>query len=31
MKIGRLFPDLLATLERAASSEAGFARTLRRS
>ena len=29
MKIGRLFPDLLATLERAASSEAGFTRTLR--
>jgi two-component system, NtrC family, sensor kinase len=30
MKIGRLFPDLLATLGRAASPEAGFARTLRR-
>jgi GAF domain-containing protein/signal transduction histidine kinase len=30
MKIGRLFPDLLATLGRAASSEAGFTRTLRR-
>ena len=30
MKIGRLFPDLLATLGGAASSEAGFARTLRR-
>ena len=29
MKIGRLFPDLLATLGRAASPEAGFARTLR--
>jgi PAS domain S-box-containing protein len=29
MKIGRLFPDLLATLGRAASSEAGFALTLR--
>ena len=29
MKIGRLFPDLLATLGRAASSEAGFTRTLR--
>jgi len=29
MKIGRLFPDLLATLGRAASSEAGFARTLK--
>ena len=29
MKIGRLFPDLLATLGGAASSEAGFARTLR--
>ncbi|HET8577149.1 MAG TPA: GAF domain-containing protein [Methylomirabilota bacterium] len=28
MKIGRLFPDLLATLGRAASPEAGFARTL---
>ena len=30
MKIGRLFPDLLATLGRAASPEVGFARTLRR-
>jgi two-component system NtrC family sensor kinase len=30
MKIGRLFPDLLATLGRAASPEAGFARALRR-
>ena len=30
MKIGRLFPDLLATLGGAASSEAGFARTLKR-
>jgi PAS domain S-box-containing protein len=30
MKIGRLFPDLLATLGGAASSEAGFERTLRR-
>jgi len=30
MKIGRLFPDLLATLGRAASPEAGFALTLRR-
>ena len=29
MKIGRLFPDLLATLGRAASSEAGFTRTLK--
>src|SRR5258705_7294792 len=29
MKIGRLFPDLLATLGRAASSEAGFALTLK--
>jgi GAF domain-containing protein/nitrogen-specific signal transduction histidine kinase len=29
MKIGRLFPDLLATLGRAASSEAGFAGTLK--
>src|SRR6185503_3846221 len=29
VKIGRLFPDLLATLGRAASPEAGFARTLR--
>ena len=29
MKIGRLFPDLLATLGRAASPEAGFTRTLR--
>lgn len=29
MKIGRLFPDLLATLGRAASSEAGFRRTLK--
>ncbi|MGH7413656.1 MAG: hypothetical protein ACREKJ_05605, partial [Candidatus Rokuibacteriota bacterium] len=29
MKIGRLFPDLLATLGRAASSEAGFSRTLK--
>ena len=29
MKIGRLFPDLLATLGRASSPEAGFARTLR--
>src|SRR5262245_45630415 len=29
MKIGQLFPDLLATLGRAASPEAGFARTLR--
>jgi PAS domain S-box-containing protein len=29
MKIGRLFPDLLATLGGATSSEAGFARTLR--
>ena len=29
MKIGRLFPDLLAVLGRAASSEAGFASTLR--
>ena len=29
MKIGRLFPDLLATLSRAASSEAGFALTLK--
>jgi two-component system NtrC family sensor kinase len=30
MKIGRLFPDLLATLGRAASPEVGFARTLKR-
>jgi GAF domain-containing protein/nitrogen-specific signal transduction histidine kinase len=30
VKIGRLFPDLLATLGGAASSEAGFARTLKR-
>ena len=30
MKIGRLFPDLLATLGGVASSEAGFARTLKR-
>lgn len=30
MKIGRLFPDLLATLGGAASSEAGFTRTLKR-
>jgi two-component system NtrC family sensor kinase len=30
MKLGRLFPDLLATLGRAASPEAGFTRTLRR-
>ena len=30
MKIGRLFPDLLTTLGRAASPEAGFAFTLRR-
>lgn len=29
MKIGQLFPDLLATLGRAASPEAGFARTLK--
>jgi two-component system NtrC family sensor kinase len=29
MKIGRLFPDLLSTLGRTASPEAGFARTLR--
>jgi PAS domain S-box-containing protein len=29
MKIGRLFPDLLATLGRASSSEAGFTRTLK--
>jgi two-component system NtrC family sensor kinase len=29
MKIGRLFPDLLATLGHAVSSEAGFARTLK--
>jgi two-component system NtrC family sensor kinase len=29
MKIGRLFPDLLATLGHAASSDAGFARTLK--
>jgi len=29
MKIGRLFPDLVATLGRAASSEAGFTRTLK--
>ncbi|MEX2223747.1 MAG: GAF domain-containing protein [Candidatus Rokuibacteriota bacterium] len=29
MKIGRLFPDLLATLGGAASSEAGFTRTLK--
>ena len=29
MKIGRLFPDLLATLGRAASAEAGFTRTLK--
>ncbi len=29
MKLGRLFPDLLATLGRAASSEAGFAGTLK--
>ena len=29
MKIGRLFPDLLATLGRAASPEAGFALTLK--
>ena len=29
MKIGRLFPDLLATLGHAASSEVGFARTLK--
>ena len=30
MKIGRLFPDLLATLGDAVSSEAGFAQTLKR-
>jgi len=30
VKIGRLFPDLLATLGGVASSEAGFARTLKR-
>jgi GAF domain-containing protein len=30
MKIGRLFPELVATLGRAASPEAGFARALRR-
>jgi two-component system NtrC family sensor kinase len=30
MKIGRLFPDLLTTLGRAAAPEAGFAFTLRR-
>ena len=30
MKIGRLFPDLLATLGRASSPEAGFALALRR-
>jgi PAS domain S-box-containing protein len=29
MKIGRLFPDLLATLGHAVSSEAGFTRTLK--
>ncbi|HEY7040635.1 MAG TPA: GAF domain-containing protein [Methylomirabilota bacterium] len=29
MKIGRLFPDLLATLGHAVSSEAGFSRTLK--
>jgi GAF domain-containing protein len=29
MKIGRLFPDLLATLGRAVSTEAGFTRTLK--
>jgi two-component system, NtrC family, sensor kinase len=29
MKIGRLFPDLLTTLGRAPSPEAGFARTLK--
>jgi PAS domain S-box-containing protein len=29
MKIGRVFPDLLATLGRAASAEAGFALTLK--
>ena len=29
MKIGRLFPDLLATLGRASSPETGFSRTLR--
>ena len=30
MKIGRLFPDLLATAGRVASPEVGFARTLER-
>src|SRR5260370_25365297 len=30
VKIGRLFPDLLATLGGVASSEAGFVRTLKR-
>jgi hypothetical protein len=30
MKIGRLFPDLLATLGGAVSSEAGFTQTLKR-
>ena len=30
MKIGRLFPDLLASLGGAASSEVGFARTVKR-
>ena len=29
MKIGRLFPDLLATLGHVVSSEAGFTRTLK--
>ena len=29
MKIGRLFPDLLTTLGHAASSGAGFTRTLK--